>query len=54
MGVRVGDTDVTPCTLHHSVFYQVFVEGDDKFKEFGLRRRHDSVETTERIYDHIN
>lgn len=51
-----GDSeDVTPHTLRHSVAYRMLnVEDDNTFYDVRNRLRHASIQTTERVYDHID
>lgn len=51
-----GEADqVTPHTLRHSVAYRMLnVESDNTFYDVRNRLRHASIQTTERVYDHID
>ncbi|QAU11449.1 site-specific integrase [Halorubrum sp. BOL3-1] len=47
--------DVTPHTLRHSVAYRMLnVEDGNTFYDVRNRLRHASIQTTERVYDHID
>ncbi|VTT88005.1 Site-specific recombinase XerD [Halorubrum sp. DM2] len=47
--------DVTPHTLRHSVAYRMLnVEEGNTFYDVRNRLRHASIQTTERVYDHID
>ncbi|EMA67588.1 integrase family protein [Halorubrum aidingense JCM 13560] len=47
--------DVTPHTLRHSVAYRMLnVEDNNTFYDVRNRLRHASIQTTERVYDHID
>jgi integrase/recombinase XerC/integrase/recombinase XerD len=46
---------VTPHTLRHSVAYRMLnVEEANTFYDVRNRLRHASIQTTERVYDHID
>jgi len=51
-----GDTEqVTPHTLRHSVAYRMLnVEDGHSFYDVRNRLRHATIQTTERVYDHID
>ncbi|OYR55215.1 tyrosine-type recombinase/integrase [Halorubrum halodurans] len=52
---RGGPEDVTPHTLRHSVAYRMLnVEEGNTFYDVRNRLRHASIQTTERVYDHID
>jgi integrase/recombinase XerC/integrase/recombinase XerD len=52
---RGEPTDVTPHTLRHSVAYRMLnVEEGNTFYDVRNRLRHASIQTTERVYDHID
>ena len=52
---RGDPEDVTPHTLRHSVAYRMLnVESDNTFYDVRNRLRHASIQTTERVYDHID
>jgi len=47
--------DVTPHTLRHSVAYRMLnVEEGNTFYDVRNRLRHATIQTTERVYDHID
>ena len=47
--------DVTSHTLRHSVAYRMLnVEDGNTFYDVRNRLRHASLQTTERVYDHID
>jgi integrase/recombinase XerC/integrase/recombinase XerD len=46
---------VTPHTLRHSVAYRMLnVEEGHSFYDVRNRLRHATIQTTERVYDHID
>jgi len=52
---RGEPVDVTPHTLRHSVAYRMLnVEEGNTFYDVRNRLRHASIQTTERVYDHID
>jgi len=52
---RGDPEDVTPHTLRHSVAYRMLnVEDGNTFYDVRNRLRHASLQTTERVYDHID
>jgi integrase/recombinase XerC/integrase/recombinase XerD len=52
---RGDPEDVRPHTLRHSVAYRmVNTEEDNTLYDVRNRLRHRSIQTTERVYDHIN
>ena len=52
---RGDPEDVTPHTLRHSVAYRMLnVEEGNTFYNVRNRLRHASIQTTERVYDHID
>ncbi|EMA68841.1 integrase family protein [Halorubrum aidingense JCM 13560] len=52
---RGGPENVTPHTLRHSVAYRMLnVEDGNTFYDVRNRLRHASIQTTERVYDHID
>ncbi|EMA57250.1 tyrosine-type recombinase/integrase [Halorubrum lipolyticum] len=52
---RGNPEDVTPHTLRHSVAYRMLnVEDGNTFYDVRNRLRHASIQTTERVYDHID
>ncbi|GAA0507805.1 integrase/recombinase XerD [Halorubrum aquaticum] len=52
---RGDPADVTPHTLRHSVAYRMLnVEEGNSFYDVRNRLRHASIQTTERVYDHID
>jgi len=52
---RGEPTDVTPHTLRHSVAYRMLnVEEGHTFYDVRNRLRHATIQTTERVYDHID
>jgi integrase/recombinase XerC/integrase/recombinase XerD len=54
-GSRGDGDDVTPHTLRHSVAYRMMnSEEDNTLYDVRNRLRHRSIQTTERVYDHIN
>lgn len=54
-GSRGGADDVTPHALRHSVAYRMMnVEEGNTLYDVRNRLRHRSIQTTERVYDHIN
>jgi integrase/recombinase XerC/integrase/recombinase XerD len=54
-GSRGDADDVTPHTLRHSVAYRMMnSEEDNTLYDVRNRLRHRSIQTTERVYDHIN
>lgn len=54
-GTRGNPDDVTPHALRHSVAYRMLtVEEGNTFYDVRRRLRHRSIQTTERIYDHID
>lgn len=54
-GTRGDPDDVTPHALRHSVAYRMLnVEEGNTFYDVRSRLRHRSIQTTERIYDHID
>jgi integrase/recombinase XerC/integrase/recombinase XerD len=54
-GSRGDASDVTPHTLRHSVAYRMMNAGDgNTMYDVRNRLRHRSIQTTERVYDHIN
>jgi integrase/recombinase XerC/integrase/recombinase XerD len=54
-GTRGDASDVTPHALRHSVAYRMMNEEEDNtLYDVRNRLRHRSIQTTERIYDHIN
>lgn len=53
-GTRGDASDVTPHALRHSVAYRMMNEEDDNtLYDVRNRLRHRSIQTTERIYDHM-
>jgi integrase/recombinase XerC/integrase/recombinase XerD len=53
-GTRGNASDVTPHTLRHSVAYRMMNEEDENtLYDVRNRLRHRSIQTTERIYDHM-
>lgn len=53
-GTRGGPEDVTPHTLRHGVAYRMMnVEDGNTLYDVRNRLRHRSIQTTERIYDHL-
>ncbi|WP_123539498.1 tyrosine-type recombinase/integrase [Halosimplex salinum] len=53
-GTRGNASDVTPHALRHSVAYRMMNEEDDNtLYDVRNRLRHRSIQTTERIYDHM-
>ena len=54
-GSRGDASDVTPHALRHSVAYRMMNEEEDNtLYDVRNRLRHRSIQTTERVYDHIN
>ena len=54
-GSRGDHSDVTPHALRHSVAYRMMNEEEDNtLYDVRNRLRHRSIQTTERVYDHIN
>ena len=54
-GSRGDADDVTPHTLRHSVAYRMMNEEEgNTLYDVRNRLRHRSIQTTERVYDHIN
>lgn len=54
-GTRGDASDVTPHALRHSVAYRMMNhEGNNALYDVRNRLRHRSIQTTERVYDHIN
>jgi integrase/recombinase XerC/integrase/recombinase XerD len=54
-GSRGDASDVTPHTLRHSVAYRMMnAEDGNTMYDVRNRLRHRSIQTTERVYDHIN
>jgi len=54
-GSRGGAGDVTPHALRHSVAYRMMnAEEGNTLYDVRNRLRHRSIQTTERVYDHIN
>jgi integrase/recombinase XerC/integrase/recombinase XerD len=54
-GTRGDASDVTPHALRHSVAYRMMnVEEGNTLYDVRNRLRHRSIQTTERVYDHIN
>ena len=54
-GSRGGADDVTPHALRHSVAYRMMnTEEGNTLYDVRNRLRHRSIQTTERVYDHIN
>ncbi|WP_066417221.1 tyrosine-type recombinase/integrase [Halorubrum aethiopicum] len=52
---RGAPEDVTPHTLRHSVAYRILnVEEGNTFYDVRNRLRHASIQSTERVYDHID
>ncbi len=53
-GSRGDPSDVTPHTLRHSVAYRMLhVEDGNTLYDVRNRLRHQSIQTTERVYDHF-
>lgn len=53
-GTQGNASDVTPHTLRHSVAYRMMNEEDENtLYDVRNRLRHRSIQTTERIYDHM-
>ncbi|MFC3957632.1 tyrosine-type recombinase/integrase [Halovivax cerinus] len=53
-GTRGNATDVTPHALRHGVAYRMMNEEDENtLYDVRNRLRHRSIQTTERIYDHM-
>lgn len=53
-GGRGDPDDVTPHALRHSVAYRMMnVEDDNTLYDVRNRLRHRSIQTTERVYDHM-
>ena len=53
-GTRGNASDVTPHALRHSVAYRMMNEEDENtLYDVRNRLRHRSIQTTERIYDHM-
>lgn len=53
-GSKGSPEDVTPHALRHGVAYRMMNEGDDNtLYDVRNRLRHRSIQTTERIYDHM-
>ena len=53
-GTRDNSSDVTPHALRHSVAYRMMNEEDENtLYDVRNRLRHRSIQTTERIYDHM-
>ncbi len=53
-GTRGNASDVTPHALRHSVAYRMMQEEDENtLYDVRNRLRHRSIQTTERIYDHM-
>ena len=53
-GGRGDPDDVTPHALRHSVAYRMMnVEEDNTLYDVRNRLRHRSIQTTERVYDHM-
>jgi len=53
-GGRGDPDDVTPHALRHSVAYRMMnVEEDNTLYNVRNQLRHRSIQTTERVYDHI-
>jgi integrase/recombinase XerC/integrase/recombinase XerD len=54
-GTRGDASDVTPHALRHSVAYRMMnAEEGNTLYDVRNRLRHRSIQTTERVYDHIN
>jgi integrase/recombinase XerC/integrase/recombinase XerD len=54
-GSRGDASDVTPHALRHSVAWRMMnAEEGNTLYDVRNRLRHRSIQTTERIYDHIN
>lgn len=54
-GSRGDSSDVTPHALRHSVAYRMMNEEEgNTLYDVRNRLRHRSIQTTERVYDHIN
>jgi len=52
---RGNPKDVTPQTLRHSIAYRMLnVEEGNSFYDVRNRLRHASIQTTERVYGHID
>lgn len=53
-GSRGNPSDVTPHALRHSVAYRMMnAEEDNTLYDVRNRLRHRSIQTTERVYDHL-
>jgi integrase/recombinase XerC/integrase/recombinase XerD len=53
-GSRGSPSDVTPHALRHSVAYRMMnTEDGNTLYDVRNRLRHRSIQTTERVYDHI-
>ncbi len=54
-GSRGGPSDVTPHALRHSVAWRMMnAEEDNTLYDVRNRLRHRSIQTTERVYDHLD
>lgn len=50
---RSDPSEVSPCTLRHSIAFRMIRREDKRLEDVMLRLRHSSIQTTDQIYGHL-